>query len=1262
MTPDEFTECLPPFANDPVRSKPPFAFKNLSLRVFPLRANLDALQQLCNGYLHIVPPEVGRFRAVIPYAYLSLLDYGEISEMAKETSIGWFAQTEVYFGVNVEWYQLVNGRWVFRDWAVITPFIFVDDDFSVPLGRMVFGFPKTLAQVKKARSDWLRDSFAPVTLARIEMPVFPELYKGKPLKSRVFLTVERDAPMSNFRIPVDAMSPMAPWVIAAKLAQGMAGFGRDAMRMAQSMRIFEPNPGSNPAFGAAMLNRLAPALAPGGSGFTLNSLNLKQFRSSSNPERISYQALTNGPMQVTAFNGAGPLGEERMALGDLTGGYTVKLYDYASLPIARMLGLDVDCQWRGEGVDVLTLKPVMPFWANLDVTYLKGTNLAWRTDDGVWYGGSGERLAGPCSGDDPGRPGGHPRNPRTQYARPKTPIEESNWPFFNTTATSAVDDAIAGPFEFKGTVIRVLPLLADRERLQNFLDEAINDALPHSESNTPFKFTVWSRPKGYAYVYLTAATLGTVTSGTNNVGDWAKYALSFLIPVKRERQKDREWEVEATGLVPACIFVDTTVAAVSRTEVLGIPTIRAEFVRPPTVWLQEGQDDLEAKQTLLRVDTEVFTALHQGQQAAMNPLIEISSHDFAGIGEPNSLANPSEWAKILKSELAKKYATKREHSYEFQVANALAIELLGGPGLIPADQSPADQSPADQFHRRVPVSFYTLKQFRDVADPGKACYQALMRAPVVFDEIFDIQEIRQTLRVRIHDFPSLNLVERLGIVAKTVHEEGAGVVYGTQAIRPFYIRANVHELHAVRLCWRAGASEWTDETPRHPEKPPIEVDLQAALALDDGDPTEMKSVMGQSLYRRRHGGRDKPSVDSFLKAEKAERATTEKQSKVASTTATAAAAQEPIPDQSQLNEDVEKVQETARRHCRDQFNDLRLLNLSDREGERVEKKIIELESPKFSEKSLTTKFLDLRADWQRRQRMLSPEAQLALETIDPQMVIEAMLSRERANRDVDALWRKRKRELRAEIDAMGGDIPFAHLNPDQGLQAEGARTAHSLAGELENAADAFAQIEQAFYENVLDRQDTRLSWCLTREHINPMLDAMKIFTPLRLKLKFYRDILSTWKIAVPLRHDWVDSEEKRELVKKAAVNLIGVMEDIARKDIVGEPSKDHPGVYAISTRLEELLTELKGEDLALVIRSAPGWRIDAVLKAAELADKYCEAQREALLNKLAKACQRPDFCVRRDCVDAETRDQYFPISESWDEEWYAGEYDGAKRE
>ena len=113
-----------------------------------------------------------------------MLDYGQISR-GRHVRIGWFAQVEVFFCVPVEWYKVVNGKWVFHDWAVITPFIYVDDDISVPTGRTVYGFPKALARVTPSASKWITDPVAPVTLARVETAVFPELYQGRRLEFAV---------------------------------------------------------------------------------------------------------------------------------------------------------------------------------------------------------------------------------------------------------------------------------------------------------------------------------------------------------------------------------------------------------------------------------------------------------------------------------------------------------------------------------------------------------------------------------------------------------------------------------------------------------------------------------------------------------------------------------------------------------------------------------------------------------------------------------------------------------------------------------------------------------------------------------------------------------------------------------------------------------------------------------------------------------------------------------------------------------------------
>jgi len=978
MTPEEFTEKLPPFGNESADSKPPFMFKNLSVRIFPLRANLDALQQVCDSYLNFVPPEVGRFRASLPYAYLALLDYGQISGMVD--SVGWFSQAEVYFGVPVEWYQLVGGRWVFRHWAVITPFIYVDDDFSAPLGRSVFGYPKTLAKVTNSAGEWLKDPTGPVTLARVETRVFPELYTGKKLESRVFLEVERAAPMSNSRFPPDPRSPLAPWNIATRFAETIAGFGRDAMRTAQFMRIFEPNPASDPSFVPAMLECLRPALMPDGKGLTLNSVNLKQFRSADDPLRICFQALTTAGLQMMAFNGSGLLGEERTSLGDVTGGHCIKLYEYPSLPIVQTLGLEVSKRWRGDGVDAVLLKPVMPFWANLNVRFLQGSNLAWRTRDGKWHGGNGQPL--------------EPPDPFQEPARNK--VEP---PLFNTTVSSSVDDAITGPFEFDRTTIRVLPLLADRTKLEEFLEDYINKQLkPYAVPNEntcekkediprkkEFRLALWARPSTkidkkeekkliggkHAYVYATATAFGEVTSKTNDVGDWANYELSFLIPVKfesREWQKppegrpkdeadNRAWDTEGVGLVPVCTFVDDITAAISRTEVLGIQTLRADFVRPASAWLEDETKTSSDKQTLLQVKAEVFTALHAGQKASIQPLFEISlKDDSATFGKWDSRVNPENWAELQRSELKTKNARALLYPDEYSDARSLALEILGN---------------------RVPVALYTLKQFRDVADPGKACYQALIRVSRAFEEVIDLREDEEIFRVRLHDFPTLPLVNTLGIVATTFSENETGVSYETQAVRPFYIRAKITEEKGEELLSRSGTSEWkfnrnvsTGLLGLKTRNEPFWADANARRTQDEGDPCRMNALMIQSRLRRSVETQFKEDQQLLLQG-----------------------LRNPRLFYGKLNPARDKVSQYIQTNGKDPVKTIWNSWTETERQEKVKEKVKELE------------------ELESKRNIKKEQAIQAFLQIDPQMVIESILSREWGNRDENAHWRLGRKEV-----------------------------------------------------------------------------------------------------------------------------------------------------------------------------------------------------------------------------------------------------------
>jgi len=1110
MTPKQFTDDLPILTVDPLPIKPPFEFTGLSARVFPLHASLDSLQQLVNGYLNFMPPEVGRFRVSAPYVYLSILDYGEISEVV--SSIGWMAQVEVFFCVPLEWYKLVDGTWHFHDIAVITPFIYVNDDISVPMGRTVYGFPKALARLKPLANRWVSDPIAPVTLAELETAVFPELYMGKRLETRTFIEVERQPPVGNMQVPFNMNSPIMPWTIASNMAESMGGFGRDAMWMAQASRIFP----TGPQFLPEMIKNLLPALSPTGPGFLLNSLNLKQFRRSDKPEDIAYQALTNGAMQPTAFNGGGVLGEQRMMMGDMSGGYSVRIHDYKSQPIVQALGLDVHRRWEGDGAEVAELKPVMPIWMDTNVRYREGQNVAWRAQDGIWKDGAGVDI---------------PTHTAKNHAKDL---------LFNTTVTSVVDD-IAGPFEFADTTVRVLPLLAEKKKLEDFLNECVNRALPNTDldpegkaDSAEVRLSVWSRPaasvrKGgrriggnLAYVYLTASSFSGVTSKSNNVGDWAKYDLSFLIPVKWERKVGSDWVVQGVGMYPAYNFVDDTIAAISRLEVQGISTQCARFIRSDSVWLSRTDSFTESPQSLLKIQSEVIPALGVGQETSTQTVIEISSLGSSAtrkISESPEAA--ARLAEMLRLELGTKKGTKAFHSDECKSARALALELLGN---------------------QVPFETYTLKQFRDVADPAKACFQSLQRLPRIFREVTDMREIEETLAVRLYDFPTLKIAESLGLVVTSNPKEGPGLAYTAQAVRPFYIRGTLEEGLGVPLLTRAGIGKWqlsehafdslltATETESDPQ---ITVNPLSEKLQDQADPHRMSAVMYEALQVRNQSPGEPISED---------------------------------------------------------------------------------------------------------------KARDAIKYVDPQMVIDALLSREWGNADENARWRRGRRELLASYDGLFADYTSGYV------------------------ADAESVLYSLAYERMASRPGSPEK---LMQAVKDAIAQLGEFTGQRSVMEQHFSVLAAWSV-LRLQGEATDTMGIRRVASPAGNQLLeglramlGQIKHIHTLEIEGEPSSAnnlYPKVLGDRYRLKELIDGplknvediLQNQTLSEREKVEQAWLyLDPIRQAVELARSYCDAQRDALLNKLSRVYQKPDFCIRRDAVGPE-RDTLLPITLSWDENWYYG--------
>ncbi len=1138
--------------------QPPFPFSGVSGRAFPLRASLGSLQQFVDGYLNHIPPELGRFRVPAPYVMLMLLDYGRMS--IEVGNYGWLAQREVLFNIPLQWYKVVNGKWKFHDWASIAPFIYVDDELSMTVGRTVYGWPKTNAALDPTSNDWLRDAKAPVREALIRTQVFSQLYSGQRLEMRPLVEIQRAAPMSILRAPFDTDSPLAPWTIARNLAESAMGLSRDALGLLHGLGVAPTHAGATTDNYSAMVRRLATMGLPTKPDLYVNTLNLKQFRRAEVPSDFAYQAVTTAPMRVTGINGGGLMGEERILTGDASGGYSVIMHRWPSLPIVETLGLEVSRQWAGTSCDIAVLKPVAPFWFNADMEYAAGSNVAWRSH-GEYSGRSGDENAGGWSAPDGSfykvQPG-----PGTDTTR-----------LFNTSL-GAANRTIAGPFHFTKSTIRVLPLLARRSALDAFIKTTYNTPLREGKPIDGLELSLWGPEEAdgeFAHVYMVATSIGDVSSPNDNIGDWADYELSFLVPVRVFKDRDDgasdgpQKELVGVGVVSTFTFVDNATAAAAYTEVVGIPTTMSQFIVPENQWMALDGPSSDEVQRLLEVKAEVLPILGSGERAERRTIVQVESGKLDALGDELQWRAVAEnWGEILKGELRRKQVLRGAHNWveERDGGGRLALEILGNG---------------------MPISYYTLKQYRDVAAPHTACYQALVRVQRTLTEVRDLREIEEPLTVFIQDYPSRPIVETLGLVAQAVPGDGQGLTYALQPQRPFWLSVTMDESLGENLAYRAGGYDWTKSSHlrTYVTDPPSQPVLDSAVAmLDQGD--------ARRISRAARGG----SVD--------------------------------VTDLSRYPVLSRKMQ-------------------------------AESDAPDALTSAVAA----------------SPETVLL--ALDPQSIVEAVLSREWGNYSENARWRVGRRDLEARYaDRLDGvarkDLPtmeeqFFHEELANAGKRPGegpATRAHKLVHRLKAFSDARVSMDDAWdHLSLFERRKAR-------SRVTPL-------SPGEMARKQFDFLNSVGAIAQKDVHGVADAPDRPANMNDDSVRLLDVLRDeyqaLLRALSSQTTPKEPPGAPeligpALKDEVEALVTKLEkpapasalaSERTLLVERLRQDYvtRQDTMRELVRLAQERCDKQREALLNELARAPQKPDYVVWRGAAGTE-RDRLFPRAQSFDDTWYVG--------
>lgn len=618
---------------------PPFSFDGVTSRVFPLRAYSHALQRLCDNYLNLFPDQV-YFRPSVPYVLLTLLNYGRMSYSTETAAhYGWVSQNEVYFGVPLDYGRMDHGRWTPLGSAVVTPFIFVDQPWSIEVGREVYGWPKEPAEFQRTVNTWASGSPADrENLLTLATETYLTPYASEQPSTVPLVEIDRAPPPS-----------LGPGLWQAPLELDNPWWGALTL-MRESMRIWSGAAFRDAATYAPMLLQ-ATRLLFGGPGPAFYTANLKQVRSLEDPAVASYQAVTMAPIRLTALHRAGMLGEGRIALGDPTGGYRIRIQRHPLFPIIETLGLMVaseeqhsdarDVAIRGytAGVagntrlerfpggltsgdeiehGVATLAPLFPFWLEADLEYGRGDTVTWRSRH--LLGGAWHRRTAP-EPDDQGDEADEaaPAAGALHGAAP-APATTNTWVASATPAMLGASPGLfdptwgaralpAPPYYFPQLTMRMLALPATTA-LSDIV--ASWDVPPEVGS---FQVLGAERP----HVLMMVTTSEEMGAQVNSAGWWWKRQVSFYVPVIWTRNGK-----DMVALVSLTTFADSQFAATTAREI-GPEVIAADLYAPPDSWLDFAGP--QADRRLLWLATNVLPALDVDAEAKQRVLLEVLALD-----------------------------------------------------------------------------------------------------------------------------------------------------------------------------------------------------------------------------------------------------------------------------------------------------------------------------------------------------------------------------------------------------------------------------------------------------------------------------------------------------------------------------------------------------------------------------------------------------------------------------------------------------------
>jgi hypothetical protein len=832
-------DCVSSVERDRMRTwlDPRLAFNSVTARVFPLKASMNQLQDFCDNYLNFVDDEKSNrpshyFKPAMPWVFCQVLNYGEMTNETR--SRGWISQHEVAFVVPLAWYVVEKGELKFRDWAMISPFIFVDNDLSLTTGRELYGWVKVRAYLDRLDPNWADDPRQPRCLIDLSTELFPRAYSGEALEPRTLLQITQAPPPDVFRDPFSKDAIFGPGWTWAEAARTSVGFVRKWLEVAAAFPLQGYGPRSVPSSvdmftkSAFNLTRFMPWWQPDrdtvrealaraharGRNYYLNQINLKQFRDAEEPTYACYQALVNSKITVDHYYNGGLLGPASVAFGDITGGIRLQLHDYPEQQIQTTLGLEVE-EWQQapDNHRVAVLVPQFPFWATYDLHYDNGDTLCWRTKTSDWQ-------CDPCQ---------------------EELCKDGRANAFNTADGLAIQEQY-GPSVYPDVTVRVFPLEADEATLQRYCDDNFNADAPLPGELLRKTGDHHFRPWGH-YVYMCLITHSDVDSipfsHGNNIGPTARPEVIFYLPVKWYRRPTNDPQSTATealddgsanlylyklGVLTPFVFGKGR-QVISEREVNGLPSTYGDLTGGPDVWLNTFRG--KERSVLAELTTSLVTALDVGQPASEETLIEVVSVPREVLAELES--GSTTLLDILKAIGA--WFACWLHRILYWIERIFL-------SLVPYSIT-FMRPPFLDYIAELPLNRVSLKRiWMTGREAGKKvvhefAYQALVLAEQTIDRLFAsswvdkknwalqrfVDRLGDDIRVDIHYYEALDIAGMLGLKdGKDISRPGSAPAQEFRPHDPFAIRMHVTEGLGYNATTKINSEPWSEDLLVVPKK------------------------------------------------------------------------------------------------------------------------------------------------------------------------------------------------------------------------------------------------------------------------------------------------------------------------------------------------------------------------------------------------------------------------------------------------------------